>query len=304
MMKKQSGFTLIELMVSLALGIAISWLVLDVSLNAIRSNQDTVANGEVIDKGVFLVDLLKREINYAGYYGEVKPDNVNIWTKAGDGGLQGTSNRHAVDYCTETPDKFHLTTPIFVLNNPSTVCSFLPTLNPLSDVLMIRRASTHIGGSLTPKQHYVQSNFWTARIATGNQNVFTLKAMNGFDLAPIREFSQAIYYLDSNKNFERARLIAGKVVLERLMEGVEDFQVEYGRDTNSDHIVDTFESITNDDDWYSWQNVKTVEVSLLISGGSVSQPETRKYQYADRARFTRTDNQKRRLFSFVAAVRH
>ncbi|MFT6043480.1 MAG: prepilin-type N-terminal cleavage/methylation domain-containing protein, partial [Porticoccaceae bacterium] len=42
-MKKQSGFTLIELMISLSLGVAISWVVLDVSLNAMRNSRDIIA---------------------------------------------------------------------------------------------------------------------------------------------------------------------------------------------------------------------------------------------------------------------
>jgi prepilin-type N-terminal cleavage/methylation domain-containing protein len=62
MMKKQSGFTLIELMISLSLGVAISWVVLDVSLNAMRNSRDIIATGDVIEKGLYLGDLLKREI--------------------------------------------------------------------------------------------------------------------------------------------------------------------------------------------------------------------------------------------------
>ena len=71
-MKRQFGFTLIELMISLALGVAISWVVLDVSLNAMRNSRDIVATGDVMEKGLYLGDLLKREIKNTGFYGKHK----------------------------------------------------------------------------------------------------------------------------------------------------------------------------------------------------------------------------------------
>jgi hypothetical protein len=48
--------------------------------------------------------------------------------------------------------------------------------------------------------------------------------------------------------------------------------------------------------------VKTVTVSLLISGEAVSQPDAKTYQYADKTNETFNDKRKRRLFSFVVAV--
>ena len=290
-MKKQSGFTLIELMISLSLGVAISWVVLDVSLNAMRNSRDIIATGDVIEKGLYLGDLLKREIKHAGFYGRITSTNIVL-----------SPDSPQTDWCTVTPTKRHLTTPVFGINNITSLCTDTGLLVD-SDVLMIRRASTAVAPSLlVAAQHYIQSNFDDVILATGVAANFTLTGMDGTTLAPIHEFYQDVYYVDSDKNFKRRRLVNGEIEDEPLIEGVDDFQVQYGIDTDADNIADTFTTTPLSDDYPGWQNVKTVTVSLLISGETVSQPDAKTYQYADKTNVTFNDKRKRRLFSFVVAV--
>tara|TARA_B110000459_G_scaffold28213_1_gene28075 strand:+ start:29 stop:946 length:918 start_codon:yes stop_codon:yes gene_type:complete len=290
-LKKQSGFTLIELMISLALGVAISWVVLDVSLNAMRNSRDIIATGDVIEKGVYLGDLLKREIKHAGFYGRITSTNIVL-----------SPDSPQTDWCTVTPTKRHLTTPVFGINNITSLCTDTGLLVD-SDVLMIRRASTAVAPSLlVAAQHYIQSNFDDVILATGVAANFTLTGMDGTTLAPIHEFYQDVYYVDSDKNFKRRRLVNGEIEDEPLIEGVDDFQVQYGIDTDADNIADTFTTTPLSNDYSGWQNVKTVTVSLLISGETVSQPDAKTYQYADKTNGPFNDKRKRRLFSFVVAV--
>jgi type IV pilus assembly protein PilW len=289
-MKKQSGFTLIELMISLALGVAISWVVLDISLNAIRNSRDIIATGDVIAKGGYLGDLLKREIKHAGFYGRITSANVVLGPDSPQ-----------TDWCTVTPTKRHLTTPVFGLNNKTSLCTDTGLLVD-SDVLMIRRASTAVAPSLVAAQHYIQSNFDDVILAKGDLANFTLTEMDGITSAPIHEFYQDVYYVDSDNNFKRRRLVNGAIVDEPLIEGVDDFQLQYGIDTDADNIADTFTTTPAHTNYSGWQNVKTVTVSLLISGEAVSQPDAKTYQYADKTNETFNDKRKRRLFSFVVAV--
>ena len=290
-MKRQFGFTLIELMISLALGVAISWVVLDISLNAIRNSRDIIATGDVIAKGGYLGDLLKREIKHAGFYGRITSTNIVF-----------SPDSPQTDWCTVTPTKRHLTTPVFGLNNKTSLCTDTGLLVD-SDVLMIRRASTAVAPSLlVAAQHYIQSNFDDVILETGAAANFTLTEMDGITSAPIHEFYQDVYYVDSDNNFKRRRLVNGAIVDEPLIEGVDDFQLQYGIDTDADNIADTFTTTPAHTNYSGWQNVKTVTVSLLISGEAVSQPDAKTYQYADKTNETFNDKRKRRLFSFVVAV--
>ena len=276
-------------MISLALGIAISWVVLNVSLNVMRSNQDILATGDVIEKGVYLGYLLKREIKHAGFYGRITSGKVII------------PDSPQTDWCTTTPTKRHLTTPVFGLNNETSLCGNSDLLAD-SDILMIRRASTTVASSLVAAQHYIQSNFDDVILETGAAANFTLTEMDGITSAPIYEFYQDVYYVDSDNNFKRRRLVNGAIVHEPLIEGVDDFQLEYGIDTDADNIADTFTTTPANTNYSDWQNVKTVTVSLLISGETVSQADAKRYNYADQTNRAFNDSKKRRLFSFVVAV--
>ena len=289
-MKKQSGFTLIELMISLALGLAISWVMLDVSLNAVRNGQNITSNGDVIEKGRFMSDLLKREIKHAGFFGRIVSANVE-------------SISPQTNWCTNAPAVKQLTTPVFGLDNQSNLCSSINLLAG-SDVLMIRRASTltTAPGSLVASKDYIQSNFEDIILAKGVAANFTLKEIDGVTLAPIREYYQDLYYVDINNNFKRRRLINGSNTIEPLIEGVDDFQLQYGIDTNDDNIPDTFNTTPISNDYSSWQNVKTVTVFLLISSEYSSLPDDKTYNYAGQTKGPLNDSKKRRLFSFSVSV--
>ena len=155
---------------------------------------------------------------------------------------------------------------------------------------------------LVAAQHYIQSNFDDVILETGAAANFTLTEMDGITSAPIHEFYQDVYYVDSDNNFKRRRLVNGEIEDEPLIEGVDDFQLQYGIDTDADNIADTFTTTPAHTNYSGWQNVKTVTVSLLISGEAVSQPDAKTYQYADKTNETFNDKRKRRLFSFVVAV--
>ena len=58
----------------------------------------------------------------------------------------------------------------------------------------------------------------------------------------------------------------------------------HGVDTNADNIADMFTTTPVSNNYSAWQNVKTVTVSLLISGETVSQLDAKTYQYADMLR--------------------
>ena len=127
----QTGFTLLELMISLGLGIAISWVVLDIALTGVRNNQDVITSGEVTENGRYLSNFLEYELNHAGFYGQsqtIIPTGTGIPTR----------NR-----CTTSLSTNDLLHPIDGVNDVdgSPVCGINDIL-PDSDVLIIRRAST------------------------------------------------------------------------------------------------------------------------------------------------------------------
>jgi len=288
----QAGFTIIELMISLALGIAISWVVLDIALTGVRNNQNLVTSAEVTENGRYLSNFLEYELNHAGFYGQsqtiipvgaVPPRNM----------------------CTSSVSTNDLLYPIHGINDFSSgTLACVTDILEGSDVLMIRRASTGAAIqklNLEDYQHYVQSNMDQVVLGThaSSDTVFTLENMNQ-SAAPIREFYEDIYYVDTSGNFNRHRLVGGSYVTEPLAAGVDDFQVQYHIDTDNEHFADIVRDIPSNDN--EWKHVRSVSIFLLMKSTTNSnQTDDKTYSYAGKTSFF-DDSRQRRLFTSVAAL--
>ena len=290
----QAGFTIIELMISLALGIAISWVVLDIALTGVRNNQNLVTSAEVTENGRYLSNFLEYELNHAGFYGQsqtiipvgtVLPRNM----------------------CTDSVSTNDLLYPIHGINDfssgaPACVSDILPG----SDVLMIRRASTGADialANLDDDQHYIQSNMDNAVLGTGeSKNThFTLQNMTESNAAPILDFNEHIYYVDTSGNFKRRSLVGRGYVTEPLAEGVDDFQVQYHIDTDDEHFADIVRDIPSNDN--EWKHVRSVSIFLLMKSTTNSnQTDDKTYSYAGKTNGPFGDSRQRRLFTSVAAL--
>ena len=289
----QAGFTIIELMISLALGIAISWVVLDIALTGVRNNQNLVTSAEVTENGRYLSNFLEYELNHAGFYGQsqtiipvgaVPPRNM----------------------CTNSVSTNDLLYPIHGINDFSSgALACVSDILLGSDVLMIRRASTGADIALVnleDDQHYVQSNMDQVVLGTraSSDTVFTLQNMTESNAAPIREFYEDIYYVDTSGNFNRHRLVGGSYVTEPLAAGVDDFQVQYHIDTDNEHFADIVRDIPSNDN--EWKHVRSVSIFLLMKSTTNSnQTDDKTYSYAGKTSFF-DDSRQRRLFTSVAAL--
>ena len=291
--ESQAGFTLLELMISLLMGIAISWVVLDIALTGVRNNQDVITSGEVTENGRYLSDVLVHELNHAGFYGQSQTINP--------------TGSPARDMCAgATLSTNDLLYPIDGRNDVdgSPVCGINDIL-PGSDVLMIRRASTGAEikwNKLEDAQHYVQSNMDQVVLGTGasKDTVFTLQNMNQ-SAAPIREFHEDIYYVDTSGHFKRRHLVSGSYVTEPLAEGVDDFQIQYHIDTNDEHFADKVSDLPiNYDEWKSVMSVSTF--FLIRSTTNSNQTDAKTYSYGSKADISFDDSRKRRLFTSAAAL--
>lgn len=67
-----AGFSIVELMIAMTLGILLSGLILDVTLSSSRSNRIVELNSEMIENGRYATNLLKNEIRLAGFYGRLE----------------------------------------------------------------------------------------------------------------------------------------------------------------------------------------------------------------------------------------
>lgn len=291
-----SGFSIVELMVAMTLGILLSGVILDVTLGSSRSNRVIELNSEMIENGRYTTNLLKNEIRLAGFYGRLE--------------TYSTALAVPPDECTGLTLADLTTGMTFPLSGldevaaGTTVCGG-DTLLAGSDVLLIRRADTSFvttTAGLTNAQHYLQTTITDRVLDIGSATTFTLTSKDGVTLAPIRKYHQDIYYVDQLNVFKRLRLVNGAYTTEPLVEGVDDFQVVYGIDTSGNGISN--QDVELPTTTADWENVVSIKFFLLMSSTNAAPglDDVKTYAYADKSGVTFPDSKKRRLFSSVARL--
>ncbi len=76
----QAGFTLIELMVSMAIGLLIVLALITLLINVSRNNSEMSKTNRLIENGRFALQLLQADISHAGFWGGYIPqfDNLTV----------------------------------------------------------------------------------------------------------------------------------------------------------------------------------------------------------------------------------
>lgn len=77
---RQSGFTLVELMISMVLGLFIVLALLTLLINVNRNNSEMTKANRVIENGRFSIQLLEQDISHAGFWAGYLPqfDDVTV----------------------------------------------------------------------------------------------------------------------------------------------------------------------------------------------------------------------------------
>lgn len=73
-MKRHSGFTLIELMVSMVIGLLMLAALIALMLNVSRNNTEMTKSNRMIENGRFALQLLQTDLSHAGYWGGYVPE--------------------------------------------------------------------------------------------------------------------------------------------------------------------------------------------------------------------------------------
>jgi type IV pilus assembly protein PilW len=281
---RTAGFTLVELMVSMTIGLFILGALITVFLNVSRSYDELAMTAEQTENGRYASEILQEDLQHAGFYGYF----------ANPGPAPGT----LPDPCETDPAELrpHLAVPIQGYDGGvSPLPSCLAPANHVAgtDILVIRRASTATTplAALQANEVYIQSNGNPTDPANpvvstgGDPAAYNLTVRPGTTIAPVRKYAVHMYFVspcsvpsgsggaacasgdDTIPTLKRLELgVDGtgtrtmRVV--PLVEGIENFQVDYGIDTSDDGAPNgAFVSLPATP--AEWQNVMAVRVHLL-----------------------------------------
>jgi type IV pilus assembly protein PilW len=268
----QSGLSLIELMISLALGLIIVAAMAELFVNISRTNQEMAKTNSQIENARFSMQLLQNDIVHAGYWAGFVPDFDNISLRDDPTDFPTAVPDPCLAYTTPWSDAHRanlLGIPLQVHTDTATqpgTCSAIVTdrithaVSPAvgNDVLVVRHAHTCEAGvgncddaGTTAGQLYFQASNCNSDTDTyaldPNSPPLLTRTCTAGVFAPRRKFIQSIYYIrewanessDGIPTLVRSEFgVTGTTPTQQaavpLVEGIERLRIELGIDNYSE----------------------------------------------------------------------
>lgn len=291
----QSGLSLVEMMIAITLGLIIMAGLTTILVSNSRARNEVERANRQIENGRYALQMLADDLRLAGYLAEFNPNLLANPAALPDPCVTYTSPANLVD---------NLPLHVQGVNNvtSATPLTCLSDVKTGTDILVVRRASTCVPGvagcaAVIANAPYFQASLCSAELirapvgstaAVARNNQFKLEtdtavlantatALHKGDcktantIADIHRYRTHIYFVANND-----QLNDGIPTLKRwelgspsnpvpLVEGIEDFQIEYGIDdaptTAGDGIPDSFTnapgSVT------AWRQAVAAKIFLL-----------------------------------------
>ncbi len=173
------GFSLIELMVAITIGLAVLAGLVTIFSNSSATYGELEKTAQQIENGRYAIDLIGQDLRHAGFYGQFQGSTAIPAALADPCEVANLANLNAGLVLpvqgTSAPD--FTTAPVA----PGTCAAWLTAANlvPGSDILVIRRAhSAVITAAPTLNEVYVQANPVQAEVQIGNPAGFSLPSLN------------------------------------------------------------------------------------------------------------------------------
>ena len=258
--KSMSGFSLIELMVSMGIGMFLVAGVFTVYINGNDSRRTVEGEVKMIDDAQFALDIIAYDIRHAGLWGRLK--EADFVDKTSPGAITGDcSAGWSVD----------VTRPVFAFDDPSGTSPYASC-----------GASFHATGGDVIEMRYTMSQ--PVESAALNANTVYINgdtnqakyhiADSSIVLSPVAKNYQAVanaYYVkswsdvatDNIPSLHQVSLQSGPAVVDNLiLSGVEDLQIQFGLDLNGDGSVNQY--VNPGDAVMDWSKVITAQIWIVV----------------------------------------
>ena len=292
---------MVELMVAMALGLFLLFALVEILINGKQSFGSANHLSRLQENGRIATDLLVSDLKRAGYMG----GNSNVTEITGT-----TAKLAATTGCDATNRDWGrmIEQPIFGQNDTEVGYNCVPTASYLrGDILVVRHAAPWVeAGALIATRYYLRSSLFDGKTfigsAEGNANNDVPDTPNS-----VREMQAHGYFVGPSGRscggaavpslFRISLDDAGVPVLNELLPGIENFQVQYGI---NDQYLDA-DAIA----LAEWPNVVTARIWLLVRS------ECAENGYTDNATYTMgdvnyavNDSFRRQLYSSVVMIRN
>lgn len=258
---RQAGLSLVELMVSILLGIILSAGIVAVYLESKRNYDAEESQARIQENGRFALSLLKRELSLAGFYGGHFVADDTPAVSVGTDCVSGSNWALDASPSIEVIDDFDAGTPNYTTKSGNTLsnCS-LDNIQDGTDVIVVKRSAgeptyynsdLQTGAAFDPNEWYLRvegfgekkewiqsasvaldpntTEYWEVYTKVFFVRDFSSTAGDGVPSLCVRELTST-----------------GMTQTRCLVEGVEDMQIEFGVDTDGDGTPNIYTPDPND----------------------------------------------------------
>lgn len=260
----QSGFSLIELMVAMTLGLIILFAVSELFVNNTRVRNELEQGSRQIENGRYAVQLLVDELNNAGFFGE-----------SGSQTFPAPADFPPACFADAADITASLGVPVYGQSQVAEAAApgCLSSFKGGNSFLALRRASTCAVGTagcdgFAAGQYHLQVSA-CAEESPGSillaDNTAALdrrtRKCDVAEMAPIYRYLSRIYYVNQADQLVRADLSGSNgYVVTPLVDGVEQIHFQYGIDSSGDGVPEAFSAAPAQADW---EDVVSVRIWVL-----------------------------------------
>jgi type IV pilus assembly protein PilW len=256
----QAGFSLVELMVSLAIGLVILAALVALFVNSSRSNRELARANSLIENGRLAIELLESDAVHAGFWGSYMPafDDQTLADVPTDAPTAVPDPCLAYSTTWTAAHRLNLLhVPLNVYDSDATCSGIVQAKQATTDVLVVRHAELCVAGSGGNCEADIAGNvyFQSSRCAgetprfvlgTAGDSTFNRTQRNCSALAEKRKFVSNIYYIRNfavnagdgiptlmRSTFTFDGTTPTHVAAVPMVEGIEGFRIELGVDNRS-----------------------------------------------------------------------
>lgn len=291
-MRRQGGFSIIELMISVALGLIILAALTTFFVQTSANRHEMERNTRQIENGRFAIDTVRDDVALAGFYADLAPGAVPTWITND----ACPANMAALGFA--LAPAYTAPVPIFgYALGASAPAGCVPNIRAGTDVLVVRRFNSEqvalAAAQATTPSGYPSNSQWYIQISecTGDEvtfpgqpfvvaagsGVFPLHKINCTTIADLWRLREQVYYVrdysvtvgDGVPTLVRRELeVSGGGVTMKvvpLVEGIESMHVDYGIDNTGDGLPDVWSRCDTATPCLaaSWVNVTAAKIYVL-----------------------------------------
>ncbi|WP_448549110.1 PilW family protein [Thalassotalea fusca] len=318
---QQQGFTIVEILISLVVGLGLLLGVLSIFVSMHRTTEETTSYGELQENGRFAISLLTDDLLRQSFWGDLpeqldtsllisSPDPATLGGDCVGAGANNASFPTAVG---------HFRTLWAVTATAANNMGCINNAKVNSDILQVKRALSvqTLPANVQADRYYLISNSNTGAVFAGSA------AIPNVNFGSIWEYQHHIYYVrEETQGTNTVPVLvqgtlqnsaASAMNLSMVVEGIEHVHYMFGVDTNNSGTVNAFISADNmlEAHWDNESNVRILAVKVYVLARDIfpdSQYENlNTYQLGDKTlTFTdglgNGDNYRRLLFSSTVTL--